>query len=285
MNISSQTISGSCENKCFYEINYNSSGSTVANKGTELTLTYDDTTSPVPQAKYNTNGYKVSEISIVSPSLHLYNGKHSDAEIFISHKSNSSDPALSSNSLIVCVPISKGGKNGPGVQIVSNIVDLTSKSAPAKGQVVSGLQPFTLNDIIPKATYYSYDQSALTTIVAFEINSAVYISPDDLSTLRKITNPYPDNIFPGGFPLFISLAPVATVGDGSSESGDIYIDCQPTGVSDDTTDVVSGYKHPEVAPSNYDLSHIFSGTSFIGIVFVLMTICIIFVVHFLLSTR
>jgi carbonic anhydrase len=224
MNISPQNIAGTCESKCSYAFNYPTTNSTtVSNYGSHLQFTYElSNNSPV---LYNNNSYNVSSINIYSPSLHKYNGSSVDGEVVIRHT-----PVSGGNSLYVIIPLSTGGLTTNGSQVISNVVNAASKSAPSAGKNTNkGVGEFTLNNFIPMKQFYSYTTSKMDCIV-FDISNAVGINADDLSTFKKIVTAAPSNSFVtesnSPTPLFINTkGPSNSITGGGS---DIYIDCQPT---------------------------------------------------------
>ena len=83
MNISPKNVSGKCDNKCSYEYNYPETNLVATNVGLFILLTCDATShSPVI---YNSEKYNVLNITLTSPSIHLFNNNKTNAEILIEH--------------------------------------------------------------------------------------------------------------------------------------------------------------------------------------------------------
>lgn len=261
MNISSQNLSGACDYKCSYAVNYNNSASSITNMGSYIRLTYENTTAS--QMLFNSQSYTIDSISLYSPSLHLYNGVAADAEICITHIPNS----VANLTLQVCIPVSTTAVASKASDIVTNWVNAAANGAPAKGESTSqGLTNFNLNDIVPVSSYYSYTGvnnlvGQSQDFVAYGIENAISISSITWSTLRQVIESASPDIFPGGAQLFQNQKGTSTSVEGSS--GEIYIDCQPTNASDENVDVGVGAK----IKTEYDLFSFLSSPYFIYIIF------------------
>jgi len=226
MNISSSNVTGSCSFKCAFAFNYQeSNGVTASNQGSgiKLNISYLASTSPVV---YNDIKYNIVEAVIVSPSIHLFNGSTTDAELIIFHTPvNGSGQGLS-----IYIPIDTTGATSSASQILKNIIDAVSAGANASGQSTSQITDFTLNDIVPMAPFYTYTDSQNNNIV-YGIKNAISISSDSIQTLQKCI------IFGGSIPagptLFINNAGPSS----SVNTGEIYIDCQPTGSSEEEENI------------------------------------------------
>ena len=235
MNISPQNITGTCNLKCAYSFNYNTSKSTATNYGQYIQLTYE--ASSTPQITYNTEKYNVSTIQIYSPSLHLYNNAKADAEILISHT-----PINGGSSLLVCIPINTSGSTTDGSQIITDIFKAVSSNAPSQGtSTTQGIKDFTLNDVVPMKPYYSYtNESNKSDVIVYGIQYAISVDKTSLETLKKCIKPN-SQTFPSGPSLFSNPdgPSSSNVGDGS-----IYIDCQPTNSSEEEIEMNVNIKSP-----------------------------------------
>jgi hypothetical protein len=238
MNISPNNISGNCSIKCSYAINYSKSKSTATNYGTSINLTYE--ASNIPPVSYNGIKYNVVEIVIFSSSSQLYNGSNSDGEMIILHSAVSGGPML-----FVIIPISARGVASNASSILQNIVSAVSTNAPSQGNnTTQGINEFTLNDVIPMKQFYTYSPNGMMDVISFGIGDAIYISSDTLNKLQQCITPTAE-AFPSA-ELFINRDGPSTGDFGGS---DIYIDCQPTGSSEETENVVN-----IKAPINNDIS-------------------------------
>jgi carbonic anhydrase len=223
MNISPDGIVGTCNSKCSFSYNYPTSGSTATNSGQFLSISYDQSLKAV-----NFNGvyYDVTSCSIYSPSLHLYNNVNASAEFVITHS-----PSTGGELLYVCIPISTSGVSSSASNTIDQIVSAVSSSAPSQGEsVTQGIDDFTLNNFIPKNPFYFYSTGVMF-VVAFGMQSAIYISPENLTALQDCITENTTNAFPAGYELFVSEMNASL---GSPTNGnDIYIDCQPTNESEE----------------------------------------------------
>ena len=230
INISSQNIAGDCNLKCAYSYDYHNSSITANNGGFSINLTYDKANiSPVI---YNTNKYEVAYIIICCPSIHLFNGNQTNAEIIIQHR-----PVVSGPPLWVGIPIIASGDSTSASTLLSQIITAVSSNAPATGESTNlNISNFNLNNFIPaKKPLYSYTQGPINWIV-FGKENAIGLSQDSLNTLAKVIKPLPGVQAPAG-PLLFYNASGATKGLGSGDQ--IYIDCQPVTTSDEQIDVTT----------------------------------------------
>ena len=244
LNISILQKSGTCDTKCDYNFKYNNSYCSVTNNGTYISVAYYAGNSP--QVTYNSRGYNVTEFRIYSPSAHTYGvtNKQQVAEIIIIHT-----PVNGGNNLIVSVPARSDpySSTTKGSLLINSIILGTAKNAPDAGETatLSLIKPFTLNDVVPSKTYFSYTgqdafyncSQAVDYIAFTPENSNISITSDALTQMNKIiTNSQIVSKAPSDtVPLFINEngANNAKIDEG------IYIDCQPVGHSSETKEVVT----------------------------------------------
>ena len=105
MNISQENITGICDLKCFLSFNYTTSNCTAQNNGFNIKLSYDK--SKMPPVLYNDEKYHVHEISIFSPSVHLFENANVNGEIIINHISTTGGTPLNISIPIVSLSDSK----------------------------------------------------------------------------------------------------------------------------------------------------------------------------------
>ena len=271
MNISSTNISGTCTLKCFYSFSYSTSSAiTATNKGYTLKLTTER--SPNAPVIFNDANYNVYEIDIVKPSLHLFNGTRAKAELIINHT-----PINGGNQLNVCIPIQVGNSVDNATMFLQAIINDASTHAPAVNEQTNlNVSEFTLNKIVPMKPFYSYANSSGDSFIVYDVDNAIYISPDTAANLgRMLTQNPADHGFRynGGYSLFINNGgPTSSNGDGS---GEIYIDCKPTGNSEELTDVT------KIRPSiknDFTIDNPF----LLFIVYSLITVAVLYSVYFLI---
>ena len=213
MNISSQNVAGECKLKCDFSFNYSSvSNPTATNYGTYIQVTYNDN----PAVTYNNVQYRVSSINIYAPSLHYYNGVAVSGEICITHI-----PLYGGNSLLVYIPISTSGVTVNASNILQNIVSSVSTMAPSAGKNTNkGMGTFTLNDIVPRKTFYTYTSGSRGVIV-YGVGDAVGISRDSYSKLSKIIIPVTSSN-----PAVVSAQLYINTGGPSVSTNNLTMDCQ-----------------------------------------------------------
>lgn len=228
IDISKRKIQGKCDLKCAYSFQYPISSSTLTNKGIYLSLSYDaNTMAPVT---YNTQPYSVSQIHIYSPSLHLFNGQKTTAEIIVIHS-----PQKGGDNLYVAIPIMSNESNQTTATIIlSDIVNQASTSAPSEGDsVVLSLPSFSLNDMIPsKKPFYSYTGNNVnndynTPYIVYGQDSPIFIPQDIATKLSSIIMPLTMELT--GDILFINDQGANSLS--ANQTGDIYISCEPTNSS------------------------------------------------------
>jgi len=231
INISPQNVYGKCDLKCVYNFKYKESSLTVKNNGINISLTYDN--SNVPPVLYNEEKYNVSQIVITSPSLHLFNNSKVAGEIIVEHV-----PESGGKNLFVCVPIIKSSDSTTASILLTQVISGVASNAPAANETTNlNLSGFTLSKIIPKSPFFSYSGTygnSSADFIVFGKNYAIPLSEKVLTALGSIIKPFPlpmlgDNLF------FNAKGPNSSgsIGDG------IYISCQPTGSSEEETDITN----------------------------------------------
>lgn len=268
INISSNNISGKCDLKCSYNFKYTASSSTAKNNGVLISITYDSQT--VPPVIYNNEKYTVTNVEMVSPSIHIYNGKQLSGEILVYHS-----PVMGGNTLTVSVPLTTSGDTSTAGNALTAVIKKMASTAPSEGDSTSfNEEAFNLQNIIPKQPFYSYVEGTTDWII-FGAMDAIPLTSSTINTLQQIISPYAlatpgDNLF------YNSKGPDTglKIGDG------LYISCQPTGSSTETT-VVPYDTNPT---SSADTSSFFAKNSTGYKIVLSLAICILFLaVFYLLS--
>jgi carbonic anhydrase len=237
INISLSSITGKCDYKCAYNFNYNNSSCIATNRGDYLSLSYDNSSShPVI---YNASNYDVNEIRLYTPSLHSYSGSKTDGELIIIH-----NPITGAVPLLICIPIKSNNNSSVSSLLFKTIVDNVANSAPADGETTTvslGNQQFNLNDLVPKKPFFAYSATEPYQPCSTNVNLLVYdsltvsldIMPDTLTKLQSIIQNNSYDIKTGPNLFYNEKGP--NLGGG----GDIYIDCQPVGESEETTEIIT----------------------------------------------
>ena len=236
IDISMSNITGKCDYKCSYSFSYNNSSCVATNRGDYLSLSYDKSSSP--PVLYNSSGYDVQEIRLYIPSLHSYNDSKTDGELVIVHSSNTG-----AKPLLVCIPIKSNNTSSVSALFFKTVVDTVADSAPSNGESTTvNIPKYNLSAIVPKKPFFSYSAtepyqpcSSDVEYIVFDLLQAhLDMMPETLTKLESIIQSNPYDIKTGPSLFYNEKGP----GNGSA-GNDIYIDCQPVGESDETTDVVT----------------------------------------------
>lgn len=266
INISPKNIAGKCDLKCSYQFKYPESNSTAKNNGVSINLTYD--TRNISPVVYNTQKYNVSNISIVSPSIHIFNEKNMPAELLIEHS-----PVTGGNTLTIGIPIISSAETSNASEIVTEIIKKVAMNAPSEGDTTNlNLSNFTLQKIIPRKPFYAYNDNT-TDYIIFGVVDAIPLDNSTIKTLQEIIKPFLLST-PGEKLFYNSKGPVSglQLGDG------IYISCQPTGSSQEETAVT--YEKNNVS---FDFSNISESPIFKLILLILIGIFVFISIFYAIS--
>lgn len=223
-----------CDLKCEYSFQYPNSSLNVANRGDYLSLKTDASNNP--PVTFNANKYDVSEIRLYQPSLHAYSGKSAAAELIILHNGVSSQ-----GNLLVCVPIVLGSNstsNPESSGLLDLIIAEVAKTANSAGASTSvNIPSFSLNKMVPVKPYFSYTGTLPYSPCNGQYDYVVY--SQDNGAFLSITGPAYDSLQQlisansysrqtnrGGV-FYNKNGP--TNGAGGTGTGDIYMECLPTG--------------------------------------------------------
>lgn len=226
------SISGKCDLKCDYSFKYQPSSCSVTNRGDYLSFSYDNTSNP--PVLYNMNKYDVKEVRLYTPSIHSYANTKTDAELIIIHNSTSG-----SKPLLVCIPVKSSNSTSISAQLFSQVITTVSKSAPTNGSSTSvNTKLYNLSSLVPKKPYYSYTASEpyqpcmtqVDLIVYDPLNANLDIGSDILNILKQVISNNSYDVKKGTSKLFYNEQGPSRFGSGNDE---IYIDCQPVGVSEE----------------------------------------------------
>lgn len=266
INISMSNVAGNCDLKCSYSFKYTQSSSTAKNNGIMISLSYDS--SSVAPVIFNENKYIVENILITSPSIHTFDYNTMPGEICIVH-----NPEMGGNNLIVCIPFTSSSESSNATQIITDIISTVSMNAPSDGDSTNLNMNFSLQDIIPKKPFYTYQDNNNDNFIVFGSNFAIPLSSSTISTLQQIINPFPIPT-PGTSLFYNSKGPVSgvKVGDG------LYISCQPTGSTKDEVEVQ--YDTPS---SSFDFSNITQNPIVKNIILILIGMLLFIIVFYGIS--
>lgn len=246
MNISPTSVVGKCDLKCSYQFAYSEMGNmTMTNNGTMITI---DARSSQDQnhVKYNMQKYIPTTVSIVCPSIHLFQGTPTAAELWITHSPTVSGPVFH-----VGIPIIASG--GGGDPQLTNIIQTMSSNAPSMNETCT-LSSLSLQDWVPSKPFFSFTEESgsgnsggSSDWIVFGRSDALSISLASLETMKTMIQPFITSS--PSSDLFYNLLGPNSVSDDNG----IYISCTPTGSSDteiavtttnknatDTTDATQG---------------------------------------------
>jgi hypothetical protein len=262
INISAKNIEGKCDLKCSYAFKYSESSSTAKNNGIFISLTYDSRSEP--PVTYNNEQYRVENIIILSPSMHIFNDKSMPGEIIIEH-----NPMKGGNKLSVCVPFTSSSESSTASTIITEIINKVATNAPSSGDSTNlNISNFNLQNIVPRKPFFAYSSGSNDFIVFGELD-AIPLSSSTISKLQQIIKPFP--VPTPKAPLFYnSKGPISglQIGDG------LYISCQPTGSSEEETAV-----EYDKNTTSFDFSNIFDSPVFKLLIMIIIG-CILFIIIF-----
>jgi carbonic anhydrase len=279
IDISKDNVIGKCDLKCEFSYHYNDSSCVATNRGEYISLAYD--TSSSPPVTYNSSAYDVKEIRIYSPSLHSFNGTKAEGEFIIIHNTYAG-----ANPLLVCIPIKSSNTGEPNSKYLSAIIKTVATNAPTTDeQTTVTISNFNLNAFVPKKPFFSYTgtepyqpcNEGKNEYIVFATDSAIGLSDIILSALKKVITENAYDIKPSPGLFFNQKGPSSNV-----SSGQIYIDCQPVGESEEedviVTDSGSGSSTEMFTTENIMENKYFQ--MFLG---ALIFVAIIFLIKFLVS--
>lgn len=231
LNIASDATAGACDLKCRLTFAYQPSATSVArNNKTYVKVTYD--AGRTPPVTYNGDQFDVQELLLYAPSIHRFNGASVAAELVVSHFSNKT-----SQTLQICLPVLSGSATDPALTAI-----LAAASASGS-QLRSAID---LQKMVPSAKpFFTATDSSNVQWIIFDKTSALTVSATDAKRLTSMLVAPNYAVCPSGPRVFLNTKGANTSGNKDG----IYIDCQPTGSSEETTDVTTTKTQFDVADS------------------------------------
>lgn len=265
-NISDSLVNSNGDAKMNYTMYYNTEFVTATHNNDNITISYDIKPNS-KSAMYNNVIYNVTTLMIIHPSVHSFNGNTGiPGEIIIKHTNGSQN-------LNVCIPINKRPTNSlSGSNIVAKIIDAISAEAPTKNNIAQGIDEFSIMDIIPKSTYFSYIAINGDTNIVFGIENGIFLTKNTMNKLKSMFNTYNANSeYKYNSDLFKSTNnPInGLIGD------DIYIDCTPTGYGEDETVLVNNKGRVDSPPTLFTPNIIYNLSQ--GLTAVLLIVILFFI--------
>ena len=271
INITSN-ITAKCSGLCALNFNFQDSACIVNKMGADaLRMSYDPSSDSKYIKRFEGANYEVSNITIFNNSLHLYNGKRTEAELLIEFSGNAG------KAMIISIPIeqkmSAGAETKLNGSIITSIImaidssktgiRTATSSDNAAVKFASG-DMYNLNNLIPsQQPFYKYVGNApyqssgtLYNYVVFPRDSSIYVPTSAIERLNKITTPSKSPV--SGVPQ--NTATYNSAGANAGEdNNEVYIECAPAG-----SDGVQLYK--EKGATGSDTTGSSSDASFTNII-------------------
>jgi len=267
IDISIENVKGKCDLKCSFSYKYDNTSSAIAiNRDKYLSLSFEKTERISP-VSFNNTKFFISEIRIYQPSLHSFRGSKKDAEIIIVHQSDNGDDIP----LLLCIPISQANYNNS--YSFTSILDTISSNAPTQNNKTT-IKSFSVSDWLPPKSTPFFTYQATTPYppctdsqVNFIVyDNSIYISDSSMQKLKNIIKSN-DIKIKTGIDFFINKNGANT--STNSNDNEIYIDCQPTWISDETVikPNTSSNESKGFSPETLNYLYLFFISSFLFAVF------------------
>lgn len=214
-----------CSLKCEFAFKYPISSLTGRNNNEFLSFSFDQ--QQATPVLFNKEKYYVESMRLYRPSLHTFNGSHTDAELVIIH-----NHLAGTNNLLVCIPIMAVSNH---MNTFDKIISQMGEKANSEGGTANiNLPSFSLQNIVPKKPYYYYTGTLPYSPCNGSYEYVVYDKKDSLqitsSSLRLLNSLISESKYgikkaTNGF-FYNKKGPSTSLETGED---DIYIECQPTG--------------------------------------------------------
>ena len=253
-----------CIQRCLFSYKYTTPSSCIISKTSYyVSVSYDGG----GEVTYNKINFKPTKINIFKPSLHTYDGyQSSEGEIIIEHVSQGNSEF---SGLLICIPLSSTSSSiaSNASILIETIIDSVPSGSNESVTLIDNdettetsvnLVNFTLNSIIPKAPYYNYkgpkpydkcnSNKTYQYVVFNPLNQgSIAINPTSVRNLRNAISmsnivaydTTPESISfnsKGTTQNRLTTSPtgeVTTLTEMDDGDDQIYIQCQPTGESND----------------------------------------------------
>lgn len=254
-----------CKENCSFNFKYNSNSTCkLVNKGDYLEIKTDGKN----KVTYNSQGLSLDSVRLYVPSLHTFDGKHTDAELILKHSGGTKN-------FMVCLPIKTNKGTGDSVNFFKQFahhIPLDKKRDLGHGEVEPGVvnvKNWSLNNVMPapKTPFYHYVGDSpyppcnmQATMIVFDNKNASVINASDLELIKKTIKPAAKTSkkegfvggFKEGFVAYNSNGANDTEDSSSSQAMECteYYDTDPTSTnSDDTTKKPSAPNWSEITKS------------------------------------
>ena len=130
----------------------------------------------------------------------------------------------------------KNNNSPNGFPIIKEILLSVAKYAPNKGETTTQELPLlSVEKFIPRTDYYSYTPSTDEQCIVFSLENGIFVDEDCVEMLKKLIKANVPSSNKPDFPIYISKFEATYTRQATNN--EIYIDCQPTGSSEEEVDV------------------------------------------------
>ena len=179
INIKANGKYDNCISRCSYEFNYATGVNTWFTKSNSFIIEINVEANDKDDVKIN--GTQVGtpvKIVIYKKSLHLYDGKHADAELIIEHREGN----------YIVIPITRGtSNNNAAYKFINHILRNTppSRGGNQINEVQTGGANLSLNDIVPRGEYFFHNCDGGNVIV-FHANNGIKLDDSTINLLNTV---------------------------------------------------------------------------------------------------
>ena len=230
-----------CKENCNFNFKYNSNSTCkLINKGDYLEIKTDGKN----KVTYNSQGISLDGVRLYVPSLHTFDGKHTDAELILKHSGGAKN-------VMVCLPIKTNKGDGDSVNFFKQFAPHIPLEQNSPTTV--NVKNWSLNNVMPapKTPFYNYMGDSpyppcnmQATMIVFDNKHASVINASDLELIKKTIKPAKTSKkegfvggFKEGFVAYNSNGANNTETEGQSQAMECteYYDTDPTSSGDDTS--------------------------------------------------
>lgn len=186
-----------CSEKCSLTYDYGISKVTATNKKDEFGNYLEINCFDSPNNKVNfglVGDLNINSVKLFRPSLNTYNGQKANAEIILTHSGGGKN-------VYICIPIRVSNSRSNSAKWFKQIAQFLPTRK--QGTVPINTNNFTLNSIIPKASFVVYEGGVFCwgngqedVAIIYELESAITIYPSDLSNIKKLISKNSYNTYP-----------------------------------------------------------------------------------------
>ena len=235
-----------CKENCNFNFKYNSNSTCkLMNKEDYLEIKTDGKN----KVTYNSQGLSLDSVRLYVPSLHTFDGKHTDAELILKHSGGTKN-------FMVCLPIKTVADSTTGDSVIffKQFAPHIPLDKNPLGHGVVNVKNWSLNNVMPapKTPFYHYVGDSpyppcnmQATMIVFDNKHASVINASDLELIKKTIKPAAKTSkkegfvggFKEGFVAYNSNGANDTDNSSSSQAMECteYYDTDPTSSGDDTS--------------------------------------------------